>query len=439
MPRLCLASIAALAALAGCDRAPASPAATSAPARPEGAPEDWPGSNLPLVFLDTAGKAIPDEPKIPARLRIARSGELSGPASTDVDFEGHARIEMRGKTSLQFPKKQYGLRLDSPAALLGLPIASTWILYGPYSDKSLIRDDLAYEFSRRMGRYAPRTRFVELFLNDSGAPRPLASHYAGVYMLVERIEVGPDRVAVAGEGSFLMKIDKPDADESPYRTARGTSLIHVSPRTDQAEARAAERFIEDFESALAGPDFENPGSGYPRWIDDASFADYFLLNELFKNVDAYRISTWFHKDHDGKLTMGPVWDFNIALGNCRFASGSTTSGWVSDGIPETSEFPVPFWWKRLLESAGFRRLVGERWKTFRAGPLATPALVAEIARKAELLTVPQERNFERWPILGLRVWPNPDPVPKTWEVEISRLRDWITARAAWMDRELAGY
>ncbi len=441
-PRLLPAVIAVLALVAGCDRAP-SGARESLPGSEAGSSfQLWPGSNLPLVFLDTSGAAIPDEPKIPVRVRIipCPAGGLAHIDSPDVEFDGAARIELRGKTSLQFPKKQFGFRLASPATLLGLPRAANWVLYGPYSDKSLIRDDLAYELSRRIGRYAPRTRFVELFLDDSATPGEVTSHYVGVYMLVERVEVGPGRVNVAGESAFLMKIDKPDADEIPYVTERGTRLIHVFPRTDPAGPPPySERFMEEFESALASPAFDDPRSGFRRWIDEDSFADYFLLNELFRNVDAYRISTWFHRNDGGKLTMGPVWDFNLAFGNCSFGSASGTRGWVSEGVPDSVEYPAPFWWKRLLESTGFRRLLGERWRKFRGGPLATSEILAEVDRKAALLSTAQQRNFERWAILGRRVWPNPTPVPPTWEAEISQLQEWLKARAEWMDGELSSF
>ena len=132
--------------------------------------------NLPIVIIDTFGKRIPDEPKIPARIKVIynQSGGRNALNSEHVDFEGKIGIELRGKTSQHFPKKQYGVEIqddngnDKDVSLLQLPAESDWVLNGPYSDKTLMRNFLAYEFSNRIGRYASRTRFVEVFLNDNG-------------------------------------------------------------------------------------------------------------------------------------------------------------------------------------------------------------------------------------------------------------------------------
>ena len=163
-------------------------------------------SNLPLVIVDTFGKWIPDEPKIPARMKIIydTSGGRNALNSRHIHFDGKIGIEVRGKTSKQYPKRQYGFEIqddkgnDRDVSLLGLPAESDWILHGPYSDKTLMRNFLAYEFSNRIGRYATRTKFVEVFLNSGRDGTINKDHYIGVYLLMEKIKRGKNRVNIQG-------------------------------------------------------------------------------------------------------------------------------------------------------------------------------------------------------------------------------------------------
>src|SRR5690606_9969158 len=139
-------------------------------------PSDLPSftSNLPIVVIDTQGRAIPDEPKILARMGIIDNGEGVRNSTGDPfnGYDGFVGIEVRGASSQAFPKKQYAIETrdadgeDVNVSLLGLPGEEDWILQGPYSDKSLMRNVLVYHLARRMGRYASRTRYAEVVLND---------------------------------------------------------------------------------------------------------------------------------------------------------------------------------------------------------------------------------------------------------------------------------
>ena len=158
-------------------------------------------STLPLVVLDASGETIPDEPKIPARMRIYHgAGDLNRLGVSPLQFESAIAIEVRGRSSQLYPKKQYALKLrDSEgssrsASLLGMPADADWILYGPYRDRSLIRNFLAYRISNTLGRYAVRTRFVELFLASEDGRVTAAGDHKGMYLLTERIEQGEHRV-----------------------------------------------------------------------------------------------------------------------------------------------------------------------------------------------------------------------------------------------------
>ena len=417
--------------------------------------------NLPIVIIDTFGKRIPDEPKIPARIKVIydQSGGRNALNSRHVDFEGNIGIELRGKTSKHFPKKQYGVEIqdnngnDKDVSLLQLPAESDWVLNGPYSDKTLMRNFLAYEFSNRIGRYASRTRFVEVFLNDNGDATIKKGHYVGVYLLIEKIKRGKNRVdvqslkrgaaSVTGKGQqktpsemsggYILKIDKTDPYDTYFYTRYGTRLLHVYPKRHEisnAQKAWIQNYMNEFETALAGRDFKDPERGYAKYIDTDSFIDHFIINELFKNTDGFRNSTYMYKDRDGKLEMGPVWDFNLSMGNSIFYNAWETSNWL------IYTNPVPFWWERLLADENFKQRLVKRWKALRKNELATSKLLGEIDRTAEYLSEAQTRNFERWPVLGRPVFGNPGPYLPTYKQEVQQLKTWLQARLKWMDQHI---
>ena len=404
-------------------------------------------SNLPIVLIDTAGKWIRDEPKIPAQMKIIydKSGSRNTLNSRHIDFAGKIGIELRGKTSLHFPKHQYGIEIqddagnDKDASLLQLPAESDWVLNGPYSDKTLMRNYLAYEFSNRIGRYASRTKFVEMFLNESGDATIGAKHYVGVYLLIEKIKRGKERVDIKSlkptdiTGGYILKIDKMDWYETYFSTRYGTRLFHVYPKGHEmssAQKTWIQNHISEFEAALAGTDFKDPEHGYAKYIDTDAFIDHFIINELFRNIDGFRNSTYMYKDRGGKLTMGPVWDFNLSMGNSSFNEGWKTGGWLI----YTNR--VPFWWDRLLQDRSFTRKLVKRWQELRKDILATSKLLDEIDRTAGLLSEAQARNFQRWPVLGRTLFGNPNRGYATYQQEVKQMKIWLQARLKWMDKHI---
>ena len=404
-------------------------------------------SNLPIVIIDTSGKWIRDEPKIPAQMKIIydESGGRNTLNSQHIDFEGKIGIELRGKTSLRFRKHQYGIEIqddegnDKDASLLQLPAESDWVLNGPYSDKTLMRNYLAYEFSNRIGRYASRTKFVEMFLNDKGDPTIENRHYVGVYLLIEKIKRGKDRVDIKSlkpadiTGGYVLKIDKMDWYETYFSTRYGTRLFYVYPKgREMSDAQKAwiQNYMNEFEATLAGKDFKDPKHGYAKYIDTEAFIDHFIINELFRNIDGFRNSTYMYKDRGGKLKMGPVWDFNLSMGNSSFNQGWKTEGWL------IYTNPVPFWWDRLLTDRNFTRKLVKRWQELRKDILATSKLLKEIDRTAELLSESQKRNFQRWPVLGRTMFGNPNRGYATYQQEVQQMKIWLNARLKWMDRHI---
>ena len=430
------------------------------------APLSFEYSNLPLVKINTGGLSIPDEPKISATMGIIDNGtgNLNYVIDPFNDYFGKIAIEIRGSSSQMFPKKQYGLELrttadqDTTASLLGLPAEEDWILYAPYSDKSLLRNVLAYKFSEDLGWYAPRTKLVELYLNDQ---------YDGVYVLTEKIKRDKNRVDISklnadensGDdltGGYIIKIDKTGGAASglgwsssfrPPNATQQNQIIHFQyhyPKDDQIsiqQQQYIQKYVNDFENALAGPDWKHQKFGYRNFINVESFIDYAIVNEISRNVDGYRLSTFLYKDKNsegGKLHIGPVWDYNLAFGNADYCDGSRINGWAWDfnNVCNGDYWLVPFWWKRLLLDQEFIMQFKNRWTELRSNTLSNQTIMNYIDSVVVEIDDAQRRNFIRWPVLNQYVWPN-NYVGGSYTNEIQYLKNWIRDRLNWMDNSIA--
>lgn len=418
-------------------------------------------SNLPIVLISTNGQTIPNEPKIVADLRIIDNGPGKRNAVTDKPaFISKIGIEKRGATSQQlFPKKPYGFELRDTsgansvnASVLGMPAESDWVLNATYNDKTLIRETLTYDLNRQMSQYyTPRYRYCEVILNGS---------YDGVYILFEKIKRDKNRVNitsikktdVSGDaltGGYIFKIDKTEGSPSrswisPYKGVLGQAIpiqIDRPKPEDLAEEQFqyAKTYITTFENALNGAQYQDSLTGYRRYINDDSFVDYLLLTEVCKNVDGYRLSTYFYKDRDskgtaGKLTIGPIWDYNLTYGNANYCQGNTPQGWAFDfpRICPTDAFQMPFWWDRLMGDRAFANKVRVRYQAMRQTVLKTERIQAYVDSVAGNLTEARTRNFERWPVIGTYVWPN-SYIGQTYSDEVSYLKTWVKQRLEWID------
>ncbi len=402
------------------------------PSGPPLVPESF-ESALPIVAIESRS-AIADEPKTGARMRVFERGE--------VTLDCLIGIELRGRSSqVYFPKRQFGLELrtegdvQTEGPFLGMPSESDWVLLGPYSDKSFLRDALTFELARRLGRAAPRSVFVDLFLRQ-GDPRPAEEEYQGLYLAAERISRGADRIDLprsrrrpGKESGFIAKLDwlDPDTREAHFTTRGGERVILVYPGAKDAteeQVSYLRGYVEDFERSLSG-------GGYRKLIDVDSWIDGILLQELAKNVDAYRSSTYFHKFPGGKLRLGPLWDFNQAYGNASYDEGAMEV----EGFRVLRARPGS-WFRKLFRDEAFFAQLQDRYRELRAGALRDEVIFDRLDREAARLRDAAHRNFERWPILGEVVLGNPDPPPKSYEDEVAYLKEWVQARARWMDKAL---
>ena len=420
-------------------------------------------SNLPIVVINTHGLYIPDDPKIEADMGIIDNGPGAINYITDPfnDYNGKIGIEKRGSTSqFLFPKKSFGIETwdssgnEIEVPLMGLPEESDWILNANYSDKTLMRNVMAYHFYNKMGNYASHTRYCELFLNGQ---------YTGIYILMEKIKRDNNRVDIATllpedtsgielTGGYILKIDKITGSggegwTSPYPppvSPSGQTIFFQYEYPDFEDLQPQQinyiqEYTDSFETALYN--FGSPGGDdYKNYVDIGSCAEYFIINEICKNIDSYRLSTFFYKDKGGKFRMGPPWDYDLAWRNAYYCLGSDYNGWAyqfGDVCPN-DYWQVPFWWEKLLTDSFYLSQLKCRWDELRENQLSNSNLMNSIDSLHLLLNESQERNFQQWPILGVYVWPNPYPIPETYEEEVEVLKTWIVNRMNWLDNNMPG-
>lgn len=426
-------------------------------------PVSFTSSNLPIVVINTSGQFIPDEPKITAHMGIINNGPglQNNLTDTFTDYNGYIGIEMRGKSSLGlFPKKAYSVETRDSlgenlnVSLMGMPEENDWILYAPYSDKSLLRNVLTFKMGELTGRYSSRTGYCEVVLNGE---------YMGIYVLMEKVKRDQNRVDVAKlrwedtldveiTGGYILRMDKTEdlqpgdgwtSFPNPGPVMGNNVFIqYYDPETEEFHPQQQsyiQNWFYEFESNLNSSGFKNLQDGYPKYIDMGSFVDFFLVNELSKDIDNFLFSTYFYKDKEtdgGKLNMGPLWDFNLGYGNFNYGP---------DDADETYGFIYVYgdrlyWYRRLMQDINFRNALRCRWDELRSGPFETGNLVQFIDSVTTAIDEAQQRNFQRWPTLGSYVWPNPDgwDTRVTYQDEVNALVSWLIGRLDWMDNNIPG-
>ena len=379
-----------------------------------------------------------------ARIDVA-DGRRPSRAERDAVLELYgkrypARIKVRGSSSAFFPKKQFGLRLSDgdsklEAALLGMAPASSWVLGGPYADKTLIKNALGLAQARRLFPYAPQTRWVEVILNGE---------YHGVYTLTEKIERGRHKVDVPSvkEGGFIFNVD---AGDPPYlESEQGTRYTLVYPERDDEEASAEvmnelAAWLSAFEASLAT-------DRYTDYVHRKSFIDYFLQQELWKNIDGFRKSMYLYRGRDHRVHMGPSWDFDLGAAGLSLYEGTEPAGWQHGKLHYA--WPSPdcvTWFNELLLHADYRERVIARWRELRRpGALYSDARIRSmIAEHVRILDAgPASRNFSRWRVIDRPLFPlfffTVLPMKDTWEGEVERSERFLLDRARWIDGHIEG-
>lgn len=387
---------------------------------------------IPKVYLYTDGQAriTSKEDYVPGSIRI----EDPSCAFSDVRvMESRMNIRGRGNTTWGMPKKPYKIKLEEKEAVLGMKKDKEWALLANYDDKTLLRNIMAMEISRRLGfSWTPGMVSAEVWLNGE---------YQGVYSFAEHKKVSKNRVNIdvatpennSGEGltgGYYMEFENESINEPTYfKTTRyGVTLMLHEPEIPTPEQLSwLVNYIESFENTLyaLGHDDRGP-TNYADYIDVNSFVNYYILEELAKDPDAnFRKSTFLTKEKGKKLELYHVWDFDITFGNCNY--------WGNGLIPGGFVLKDCVWYNRLFgKDRTWIEAVQKRWKEVYPLLETIPLYIDEQVR---LLDGAQDRNFSRWPILGQYVWPNAVWYG-TYQEEISYLKDFYLDRLSWLDAEI---
>lgn len=475
--------------------------------------------DLPAIFVDTKQKCLDKNvsEKIPATMRVldAAKNNIADSAKGTLYDIG---IKVRGQSSALFPKPGYSVEVRDSAgegidvAMLGLPPADDWVFHGPYVDKSMMRNSLAHWLFRQAGRYSPRTMHFDLYINGV---------YRGVYVLIEKIKRGKYRVDVSklkeedisGDdvtGGYIWAFDKTgtntggagsgSVNAEGFGTSDGLNVILHYPKKENIK-KEQEDYLKKYLNDLEGL-FKNGknGDGYENFVDVGSAVDYVLHQEVTNNADSYWCSFFLHKPKDskgGKVTLGPPWDFNLAMSNGSTPEGqnnnnggwgggfggmggaggfgsSGTTGWqiensskqIADGNGGGgmwggfggSSLKAPRWLTSMWKNQNYQSELKKRWAELRSGVWHTKTMDAYLDSMKVYLKNAATRNFERWPNLGKASGQNDaDPQPMkycnqsggggfgmamggynatTWDGEVEHLRKKMKERMAWMDEQL---
>ena len=461
--------------------------------------------DLPIIFIDTKGKCLNKDiiEKIPATMSVL-DGATNNVADSAKGTHYEIGIKVRGQSSALFPKPGYGVEVrddkgeGTDVSLLGLPPAEDWVFHGPYVDKSMMRNALAHWLFRQAGRYSPRTKHFDLYINGV---------YRGVYVLIEKIKRGKYRVDVsklketdiAGDsltGGYIWAYDKTGTntggagdkktggiEAEGFRTADGLNVILHYPKKANIQPQQEQylkKYLDDLEGLFTNG---KNGNGYDKYVDVGSAVDYVLHQELTDNGDSYWCSFFLHKPKDkggkdgkefkeGKVTLGPPWDFNLAMGNSSMMGGNGNSwqiegksgggmwgggwgGWGGGG-DATMNMKAPIWLSGMWKDANYQSELKKRWAELRSGVWHTKTIDTYLDSMKTYLAKAADRNFKRWPNLGKSSGQgDADPEPmkfctnsssggmgmggnnaNTWDGEYEYLRKKIKSRLSWMDQKL---
>ncbi len=400
-----------------------------------------------------------------------------------VDMQNRCGTRVRGETSAEFDQRSYAWEIwdneneDKDVSILGMPSESDWVLHGPFTDKTLMRNYTAYQTMRdfRGNGSAMRTRFVEVFFNQEDDEAVSADDYKGIYVLTERIKRDADRVDVQKlnslttdpamiTGGYIFRKDKPSFGNSTLVTPGNSSYPSIefqgfSPDVwNPAQQNYLQGYLSDFENALYGAAFDNPTTGYAAYIDVDSFIDNQWWVEITKQIDGYRISQYFTKDRGEKIKALPIWDYNLSFSNADFLEGSQPTGWY---YPQLCCVDY-YWYPRLHQDVSYVRRHWDRYWEMRRGLWGTASILNRIdAQTSELLngsTTPVTNNmpplgpltenaamrhFRKYPVLGTYLWPNaPGFETRTTfngnnsssqPGEVEHMKNWLSQRLLWID------
>lgn len=436
-------------------------------------------SNLPVVIIESlSGTTIQYDEWQQVKFCTCTPPELAG----DViqDYNGYAKAAGRGNSSKDFKKTQFKIELQDENGestdfeLLGFPEEEDFIFYGPELDKTLMKNYLAYNIGRASGEYASNTQFVEIFSMEDGEPLS-RDDYRGVYLLVEKQKRDKNRIDIEKvddedpSGGYILVYDNDNFEWDENVVGPFTNFGMDQPfvlkepkELTDVQRDYLNRYLNDFMQSLMSDNWLDvpENESYKSYIDEESFIKYLLAVEMTKNPDGYRGSTYLHKDKQGPLQMGPMWDYNEAFGMC---CGYPIDGWQREGAsidgiaggtaisPNGFRFlicedqercqvdasdGVSFWYRRMWQDPSFRNATSAIWKDLRSGDWSDESIADMVnAAKDQLDQGAVERNYDAYADILLEGLPSADG-RKVWQNETNKIETWLFERLQWMDKAL---
>lgn len=397
-------------------------------------------THLPLVSIDTRGRQLSEkrESKIFCDIRIWDEEGKRHHLTDTPDIETASQINIRGASSRHFDKHSYRLEFrenKNPAekknlSIMGMESDCDWILYGPWLDKSLLRNYMMYNLSGEIMEWAPDVRYCEVFLNGE---------YQGLYVMTESIEVDEDRLPLREyddrqtETSYLIERNRVGSTDDPINTFGGQAgyteyelgILYPKALDMTGETR---RWIIDnineMEKLLYSYDYDEWDYGYYNFLDVDSFVDYALINEVSANLDAGSLSTYAYKPLGGKLTMGPVWDFNNAFG-------------LYEIDPQDFFMQDSPWFFMLYKDETFVNRLISRYQSLRKTWFDEEYLMNYIDETIRFLGPAIDRNFDKWGYsFNLVFFDDPNRELRSYQEAIAQLKDFIEDRLEFMDENI---
>lgn len=407
-------------------------------------------SNLPIVCIDTHGQEIPvradSEPKeITAYMTIMDSPDHMNNVAAEPAVESSIIIRCRGNSSRRFDKKSYAVTLihedgtDNPQQIMGMSKHKKWALNGPYLDRTLLRNYMCLNMAGEIMDYAPDVRYCQVYINGE---------YNGLYLMMEMITKGSGRVNLRTpmdgqtQTSYLVRFDRKGKGDTTIdnftsytyiATESGMDVRYPGENTINPQRIAyVEWDISSFEKMLYSYDIVDDRLGYTQWIDRRAFAQYFVINEFFRNVDAGNYSTYYYRDLKGKLTP-VVWDFNNACDNYADAD------W--DEVGFTMQYTP--WFDALLQDKAFVDEIVYQYRALRRTVLSETRLIEYIDDTAAFLQEETQKNYELWGgVFDLSKYNSDNylmPVERnlqSYDEAVEQLKDFIRRRGRWLDRKI---
>ena len=346
-------------------------------------------------------------------------------------FNEPLMIMGRGKFSWSLPKKPYTVRMARDIDLLGMKSARKWVLLAEsYVDTTMMRHNLMFWLADEADQeYAPDWRYVDLYANGE---------YQGTYLITESIQIHENRLNLDRNTEAIFEI------EATYRCADHEWCIdmiggqhHIWYKRPSVkgsfsyDAKSAnfEKFKEFFVDMQAS--LSQGYEAYSQFIDVDSFVSWYIVNEFCKNFDSGFTASCYAYLRDGKLYMGPVWDYHTAFGNQDIGPP------VNKLSPEGYHVSSSPWFRILTGDDDFMKLVHAKWTQMRDDGIFE-RFIGFINETAQHISESAQLNFERWPD-ALRYTLRPRRLARfTFESEVEYLKDWIAWRIEWLDGEWYG-